>query len=283
MAFCSRCGAELAANAKFCHKCGAAVLTASPPAPSVTTAAPAAPAGPADLHRVLKVSGKPRIVVRQWVPGNVEVKSGAAGEVTVDIEPKPPESVVWSVSQDGDLITVKFRIREFVDWPGHLLSGSPRTNIHVVVPSESDLDIRSRVDRVSVTGVSGSIMVESSAGVVSMQNCTGTIHARTRAGEIGLSGVKGTVSAETSAGQITFSGSLSTGYNRFRTRVGEIKLTLQGAQDLRVEGYATVGKVAVSPELEGEHYDGREYVGKIGAGTGRLVVETTAGSITIKH
>ena len=276
MAFCSRCGSELAANAKFCHKCGAAVGTAAPSAAPVTSAAPA------DLHRVLKVSGRPRIVIRQWVPGNVEVKAGAAGEVVVDVEPKPPETVVWNVSQDGDLITVKFRIREFADWPSHLFSSSPRTNIHLVVPSESDLDIRNRVDRVSVTGVSGNTMVESSAGVVSMQNCTGTIHARTRAGEVQMSNVKGSVSAETSAGQITFTGSL-TGYNRFRTRVGEINLTLQGPHDLRVEGYATVGKVTVSPELEGGRFDGREYVGKIGAGTGRLVAETTAGSITIKH
>jgi hypothetical protein len=268
MAFCSRCGAELAADARFCHKCGAPVATT---------------ASPAELHRVLKVSGKPRIVIKQRVPGIVEVKPGAVGEVTIDIEPKPPETVSWDVSQDGDVIAIYFRIRDVFDWPGHFFSGSPRTNIHVAVPSESDLDIRNRVDRVSVTGVNGMLVVESSAGGISMQNCTGVIQVRTRAGGIELGNIRGTVSAETSAGQITFSGSLSKGENGFRTRVGDINLALQGEHDLRVEGYATVGKVTVSPELEGARYDGREYVGRIGAGIGRLVAETTAGSITISH
>jgi len=256
------------ADARFCHKCGAPVTIAT---------------APADLHRVLKVTGRPRVVIRQRVPGTVEVKPGAVGEVTVDIDPKPLETVIWNVSQDGNVITINFRIRDVFDWPGHLFSGSPRTNIRVAVPSESDLDIRNRVDSVSVNGVSGNIAVESSAGVVSVQNCTGMIQVRTWAGGIDMSNVSGTVSAETSAGQIVFSGSLSQGESRFRTRVGDISMTLQGAQDLRVEGYATVGKITVAPELEGARFDGREYTGKIGAGTGRLLAETTAGNITIKR
>jgi len=268
MGFCSRCGAELAAGARFCHKCGAPVGAAAPPA---------------DLHRVLKVEGKPRVVIKQRVPGIVEVKPGAAGEVAVDIEPKPPETVSWNVSQDGNVVMVNLRIRDVIDWPAHFFSGSPLTNVRVVVPGESDLDILNRVDRVSVAGVSGTLALESSAGVVSVQDCTGIIRARTRAGQIELGNVRGTVSAETLAGQITFSGSLSKGESVFRTRVGDINLALQGEHDLRVEGYATVGRVTVSPVLEGARYDGREYVGRIGAGTGRLVAETTAGSITIKH
>ncbi len=268
MAFCGRCGAELAADARFCHRCGTSVAAASPPAA---------------LHRVLKLDAKPRVVVKQRVPGVIEVKPGAAGEVVVDIEPKPPETVSWKVSQEGNVVAVNLQIRDVLDWPGHLLSGFPRTNVHVAVPSESDLDIMNRVDRVSVNDVNGTLTVDSSAGVISMRNCTGVIQVRTRAGGIELGNVKGTVSAETSAGQIIFSGSLSKGENRFRTRVGEINLTLQGEHDLKVEGYTTVGKVTVSPELEGARYDGREYVGKIGAGTGRLVVETVAGSITINR
>jgi zinc ribbon protein/putative adhesin len=268
LAFCNKCGSELATDARFCHKCGAPVTMTTPPT---------------DLHRVLKVTGKPRVVIKQRVPGRVEVKPGAAGEVTVDIEPKPPETVIWNIYQDGNVITISFRIREFIDWPGHFLSGSPQTNIHVIVPSESDLDIRNRVDRVSVTGISGMLAMESSAGIISVQNCTGVIQARTRAGGIELGNIKGTVSAETSAGPIAFSGSLSKGENWFRTRVGDINLTLQGEHDVRVEGYTTIGRVTVTPELDGARFDGREYVGKIGAGTGRLVAQTTAGSITIKQ
>jgi len=116
-----------------------------------------------------------------------------------------------------------------------------------------------------------------------MQNCAGVVQARTRAGGIELGNVKGTVSAETLAGHITFSGSLSKGENSFRTRVGDINLTLQGENDLRVEAYATMGRVTVFPSPEGARYDGREFVARIGAGAGRLVAETTAGSITINH
>jgi hypothetical protein len=268
MAFCSRCGAELASDARFCHRCGAPVV---------------ATAQQADLHRVMKVTGKPRVVIKQRVPGVVEVKSGSADEVVVDVEPTPPENVSWNVSQDGNVIVINCRIRDALDWPGHIFSGFPRTNIHVTVPGESDLDIKNRVDRIAVSGINGMLVAESSTGVISIQNCTGVVQVRTRAGQIELGNVKGTVSADNAAGQIAFSGSLSKGENWFRTRVGDVNLTLLGEHDLRVEAYATIGRVTVSPDLEGARYDGRAYVGKIGVGTGRLVAETTAGSITIRH
>jgi DUF4097 and DUF4098 domain-containing protein YvlB len=231
----------------------------------------------------VKVSGKPRIVINHRVPGTVELKAGSAGEVVVDVEPRPTENVIWNVSQTGNVVAVDCHIRDIWDWPGHIFSGAPRTNLRVSVPAESDLDIRSRVDRVTVMGINGMLVVESAAGVISMQDCAGVVQVRNRAGQIELQNVKGTVWADNAAGHIAFSGSLSNGESMFRTRLGDIDLTLQGEHNLRVEAYATLGRVSVIPELVGSRYDGGTYVGRIGSETGRLVAETKAGTITIRH
>ncbi len=78
MAFCRKCGAELAADAGFCHKCGTPVTGA-------TTVSP-------EVHQVFQVDDTPRIVIRSTVgSGQVPVKTGSSKEVTVDLKLKGPE------------------------------------------------------------------------------------------------------------------------------------------------------------------------------------------------
>jgi len=271
MSYCRRCGAELPKDARFCPACGTPVV-----APEMK---------PMETRKTFKVAGKPRVVVTNIAPGLVEVKSGPETEVTVDLDLKIPEDLDWNISQDGNVVTVTCRARSFsiFGWPLYIFSGRPRANIHVSVPAETDLNLENRAGRVTVKGVKGTIVAESSAGTVNMEDCEGTVKARTKAGSVELENVNGTISARSSAGSIRFTGALSKGENWFRTNVGRIELTLQGEPDLIVEASTRIGRVTCSPELTDLRYERGRYVGRIGAGTGRLIAETKTGSITIRR
>ena len=269
MPYCKKCGAELPKDARFCPACG--TPTIPPEKKHIET------------HKTFKATAKPKVVVTNIAPGLVEVKSSPKTEVTVDLDLKIPEDLDWNISQDDNVVTITCRARalSFLGLPTYIFSGRPRANIHVSVPAETDLNLENRAGRITVEGVKGTIVAESSAGTVNLQECEGAVKARTRAGSVELDNVNGTISARSSAGSIRFTGALSKGENWFRTNVGSIELTLEGKPDLTVEASTKIGRVTCSPELTDLHYERGQYVGQIGAGTGRLIAETKTGSITI--
>lgn len=271
MSYCSRCGAELPKDARFCPACGTPVA-----APKMK---------PVEIHRTLKVTGQPKVVVINTAPGSVEVKSGPEAEVTVDLELRRPQDLDWNISQDGNVVTVtcRSRVPTFFGWPMYIFSGGLRANILVSVPAEADLALENRVGHVAVIGVKGLVGAESSTGKVSMQDCEGVVKARTKTGPVDLENVNGTVSVRSSTGAIRFSGALSKGESWFRTSTGSIELTLQGEPDLAIEAYTRLGRITCSPELTDAHYERGKFTGRIGPGTGRLIVETKIGSIGIRR
>lgn len=270
--YCKKCGTELPEDARFCSACGTPV---------------SAPAKPVETHKTLKVTGKPKVIVTNTAPGSVEVKKGADGEVAVDLDLREPGDLNCNISQDGNTITVTCRSRIHpLHWPKYAFSRGPKADIFIAVPEEADINLESSVGHVTITGIKGSLMAESSAGTVKMHDCEGIVKIETKAGRINLENVNGTISAHSSVGSIKFSGTLSKGENRFKTNVGSIKLTLQGEPDLTVEASTKVGKVTCSPELTDARYDqfiGGRCTGRIGAGTGRLIAETETGSIAIRR
>lgn len=267
MSYCKQCGAELPEDARFCPACGIRVISEIKPV---------------ETHRILKVTGKPKVVVTNIAPGFVEVKHGVQGEVTVDLDLRVPEDLDCNISQEGNVVTVTCRMRASLwRWPSYIFGAGPRANILVSVPAETDLNLENRAGRLKASGVKGTIVVESSAGSINMQDCEGTVKARTKAGSIKLKNVSGTVTARSSAGSIRFNGALSKGENWFRTSVGSIEITLQGEPDLAVEASTSIGSIRCVPELTDARYERNRHIGQIGAGTGRLIAETKTGSITI--
>lgn len=240
---------------------------------------------PMETHRTLKVTGKPKVVVTNTAPGSVEVKSGPEAEVTVDFDLRRPEDLDWTISQDGNVITVtcRSRVHPFFGWPAYIFSGGPRANILISVPAETDLAIETRIGGIAVSGVKGTLVAESSTGRVSIQDCEGAVKARTRTGSANLENVNGTVSVRNSTGSIRFSGTLSKGENWFRTSTGSIELTLRGESDLTVEASTRLGRIVCSPELTDARYERGQYTGRIGAGTGSLIAETKTGNIRISR
>jgi len=269
MSFCRQCGAKLPSDANFCPTCGSRIVLETEPV---------------EKHHVLKVTGKPRVIVVNIPPGSVEVGSGSDGEVIVDLDLRVPDDLECTVSQDGNIVTVKCRARVgFWGWPSYVFGTGPKANILLTVPAKSDLDLETRVGHITVAGVKGTIVVESSAGRVNIHDCAGTVKAKTRAGSVIMEDVDGAVTAHSSAGSISFSGIPSKGESWLRTSVGSIDVSLRGQPDLTVEASTSLGSIKCIPELTDAQYRRNRYSGRIGAGTGRLVAETKTGSITIRH
>ncbi len=288
MPYCSKCGAELTADANFCAKCGTPVAKGE--------------AMPATQHQTFKVTGKPKVIIVNRGPGKVDVKTAKEGEVTVDIDLREPDDVESNISQEGNTVTVRCRalVHPF-RWPRYFASGGPRADITVSVPVETDLDVETSLDQVAVMGIKGSVKVETSVarvilenlegivdvdgktGLIELRSVNGTVNVDSTTGPVTLENVNGTVSVRNTTGPIRFTGSLSNGENWFRTSTGPIDLALTGKSDLAVEAYSRLGRVTCTPELADARYERGQYVGRIGSGTGKLIAETKTGSITIRQ
>ena len=268
MSFCKSCGRELPSNARFCPSCGSPVADVS--------------STPAHDHRTFDVSAKPRVVVASYAPGKVSVKAGPDGKVEVDLDMGRAEDMDWNVYQQGDLIAVSFRntSRTYWSWASHLEDG-PRADISLTVPKECDLDLENRLDKVSVVGVQGVIVVNSAVASVDVTNCGGSVKVRTKTGSISLENVNGTVSAETATGQVRYSGSLANAENWFRTSIGTIEISLKGEPDLTVDAHSGVGQVTCTLPLAESRSQGGRVHGRLGSGTGRLRAETSTGNIRL--
>lgn len=287
MPYCRKCGAELQKDANFCAKCGTPVAKEE--------------AMYANQHQTFKIVGKPKVVVVNRAPGKVDVKPSVEGEVTVDMDLREPEDLECSVSQDANTITVRCRalVHPF-SWTHYFTSGGPRANISVLVPKETDLDLEVSLDQVNVTGTKGESKVETSVarinfenvegkvdvkgrtGTIELRNVNGTITADNTTGPVIMENVSGTVSVHNTTGPIRFCGGLS-GENWFRTTTGSVELSLTGKSDLAVEAYSRLGSVTCVPEPADWRYERGQFVGQLGSGTGKLIVETTTGSIAIRQ
>jgi DUF4097 and DUF4098 domain-containing protein YvlB len=288
MNYCRECGAELPQDARFCPKCGARVATT--------------PETKQQEHRVFKLSARPKLVVINHAPGNVDVKTAADGEVVIDLDLREPEDIDWRISQEGNNVNVTCRTKvHFMNWARYFGSGGPRSDITISLPVEADLDVDAHLDQVTVKGLKGSINVNCSVAKVDVEGCEGTIRVSGKTGYIDLRDVGGTIDVDSTTGPvdlqnangtitvrnttgpIRFGGSLSTGENRLRTTTGSIEVLLQGKLDLTVEAHSRLGRVTCSPELTNARNDRGYCTGQIGNGSGRLIVETETGSITIRH
>ncbi len=288
MPFCPNCGSELPKDARFCPSCGRPVSSTI--------------GQPLRERRTFRVTGKPKLTLFQRAPGRINVEPGAEGQVIVDVDLREPEDVDWSATQEGQAVIVKARalVHPF-RWPRYFYSGGPKVDITVTVPKQTDLDLSTSIAQTTVKGLSGFMSLECSVTKISVEKCEGNIKIRGRTGQIDvrdfegeisvdsttgpvtMENVTGTVFARNTTGPIKFNGILSGSENRFRTSTGPIEITLQRQSDLAVDAYSRIGTVTCVPELTDARYERGQYIGHIGSGVRKLLIETTTGPITIRH
>ncbi len=275
VSYCTYCGAALPdAEARYCPRCGAPVLTAT--------------AKREAYQETFKVGQRPRISVKVGTPGSINVVSGAEGQVAVTADITERGSIDYRAAQESNLITVSSRTKTWdpLLWGSYVFSGGPRANINVIAPRDADLDLETVTDAISVSGIDGMISAESKTSNIRFQNCAGTIAVHTHTGEVNLENVNGLIDVRDTIGMVNYSGSLATGSSAIRTTTGDINVALKGAQDLFIEASTTVGHIVSRIDLAESKYDRGQYIGqhisgRVGSGRGRLVLDATTGSITI--
>ncbi len=234
------------------------------------------------------MSGKPKITVAIRLPGSIEVRRGTPGEVAVASQIRDPENVDYAVGQNGDAVTVNCHAKSWnpLVWGGYIFSSGPRTDVTISAPPDSDLTLETMTDPILVDGVNGTFTVETKTGSIHLQDCKGIFRVKTHTGTLDLDGVDGSVDARNTVGHVRYSGVLSKGENSIKATTGDIDIALKGENDLRIDASTTVGHITCNVDLADSRYDKGQYVGqhatgRIGAGAGKLILETTTGSISI--
>jgi len=276
MAFCTNCGATLPdAQARYCPRCGAPVLMAS--------------AKREAEQKTFTVGPKPKLDVRVRTPGSISVMSGAEGQVSVNAEITEDGNIEYRAIQEGNLISVWSRTKTWdpLLWGSYVFSGGPRTNIKITTPRNTDLDLETVTDPISVSGISGIISLETKTSNVRLKDCAGKIAVRTHTGSIDLENVNGLIDVSDTIGVVNYSGSLAAGSSTIRTTTGDINIALKGPQDLFIDANTVVGHIVSRIDLAESKYDRGQYIGqhisgKLGTGRGRLALDATTGSISIQ-
>ena len=154
---------------------------------------------------------------------------------------------------------------------------------------------------IKVEGCRCPIEIKTSGGGISVVNSTGVLHAETSGGRIEVRNLVGDADLETSGGSLilekirgklvgrTSGGSIHTslpgevaGDMRLQTSAGNIELAVPENAALEIEARTHVGKVTSELPLTTIE-SGREHLrGKLNGGGKSVVLETSAGNITLK-
>ncbi len=98
-----------------------------------------------------------------------------------------------------------------------------------------------------------------------------------------MSDVDGQFKAHTSNGKIDFSGSLTAGSdNSFTTSNGPIQVTFTGDPDVEVDARTSNGSAISDRPILATTTEKTRLVGKYGAGSAKLELRTSNGSINIR-
>jgi hypothetical protein len=213
---------------------------------------------------------------------------------------------------------VTLRGKGATGWLPSLIGGGPHVRIHIRVPNEFSVDIRTAGGDIEIEGlegrvrarttggrivlgrIEGEVEAETSGGPIEADEIEGSVRARTSGGPIRLVEIEGRVDAQTSGGGIdvlgasgevrarTSGGSIRVRFDdqpggRLETSGGSIEVELPEGDGVRLDARTSGGTIVIDPELEAEgRIEPTRVSAEIGGGGERLRVETSGGSIHIR-
>src|SRR5690606_29773780 len=178
-----------------------------------------------------------------------------------------------------------------------------RASITVTVPHDCPVTLDLVSADAVVTGMSARTSVKSASGDVPLDEVSGAIDANTVSGAIEAQGLNGMVSFTSVSGDLSLAGGsiehlgarsvsgriaadvrlAADGRVDVTTVPGEVALRIPETADAEVSLNSAAGRIDTSfPELAREERTvARSVTGKLGAGTGRLTVNTVSGAVTL--
>lgn len=185
--------------------------------------------------------------------GSLTLIVGSDSEITVTTNLKNPAKIEYTISQEGDKVTVDADTR----------SGS-RADVSVTAPENTMFTLETGNGSVSVTGVQASGLVSSGNGSIMLNQLKGDVTGNIGNGKTTLSDVEGTYILNTGNGDIQLAG--ATGSFILSSGNGDIRLT-----DGRGSIILSAGNGSIS--FEGELTPGSDNT--IDIGNGPVTVEIT--------
>lgn len=185
---------------------------------------------------------------------------------------------VTVITEDGTLkLGWQFSTAEKSDWQGSAAFA-------VTQPVELPFKGKTSNGRISAKNLTGNCNLISSNGRLTFDNCSGSLEGRTSNGRIEASGESGQVDFDTSNGRIildsSFSGALS---GRLRSSNGRVDVKLSSDTNTNIEATTGNGSLNISGDYRQVEITEDTLKARRGSkeSSGRLVIETSNGSITI--
>lgn len=249
----------------------ATTTTSAEPAASSTAAATAAPSGAQAAHRSAPAADAGLPAGTKWV--RVEL---VAGDLDVGVDPQLTEPRAESDTGEAALERTDYGYRVSIgrgegsflrglEGPlaGLLISKGRPGDLKLTLPAGYGVDLAMTTGDVDLDGV---------------PFLRGTLSA----GDLDAHGLEG-IDFSSMAGDVSVSLRPTSGRHRIVNTAGELKVTLLPGSDVAVHGDVSIGEAKAGPEFQtGRRMMSGTVSGAIGAGTARLDLKVTAGSIKLK-
>lgn len=196
--------------------------------------------------------------------------------------------------KSGGLDTIAIQATRYASFGGSVNNIHAHTSQDTIANTLTVTVTRSGPDVFSTTGIdfvitvphNANLQISTGAGSLNVSGVSGTMSLNTHAGTIGVSGatLTGSSNFKTNAGSVNFSGSIATsGVYDFETNAGSIDVTLPAASVFHVNANTDVGSISTSfPATVNHNTAGASINTDIGATPQATVtLKTNAGSITL--
>lgn len=235
--------------------------------------------------------------------GAIEVRSGAAGKVTVTVtrEGDKAQRLKLDFDQRGNDVIVRGdypKTAGWFDW-----GSGQKIEFVATVPEGTNVDLKTSGGSITIGDVMGKVDAETSGGSIHINQTRGDVHAETSGGSVNISRAGGSVVAKTSGGSINVEEVM--GEIRAHTSGGSVSATItkQPAADcsLTTSGGGISVRLAknIALDLDASTSGGRvrselqlsdavmnryhtSLRGQLNGGGPNLVLHTSGGSIRIE-
>lgn len=257
------------------------------------------------LEKHFTVKGRPVVSIQNVANGRIEVKSAKTQEIIVTGS-QLSNKIGVETEQADDRIDVTATILDASAPAAEL-----EENLSLVVPEETELEIKTQTGLIYVEQVMGDMKLESIAGDIHLKEVSGYIIVRTTggslvctqcAGKLVFSSISGNaqilqpalnnVDLMTTSGNILYDGDFfRTGGYTMKSGKGVVEVRFSGADSFDLNAHTNLGTVDnraeafLKPDAHGIRHSASKYAhglfGSIGSGLAKVELSSFSGTIRI--
>jgi len=257
------------------------------------------------VEKHYSVTGRPVVVIHNIGNGRIEVKSAKNPEVAI-FATQTSDKVSLDIEQVGDRIDVNSTADD-----ASALPADSEVNFQLVVPEETELQLKTQTGLIYVEQVMGDMKLESVAGDVHLKEVSGYIIVRTTAGSLVCTQCAGkldfrsisgnaqivqpgltNVSLMTTTGNILFDGDfIRTGLYSMNSGKGLVEVRFSSNDSFDLNAQTAVGTVDnqaaayLKPDSHGVFHRASKFTkglfGTVGQGLAKVDLSSYSGTIRI--